>query len=99
LIDAIILGVTFILYFFICNGKFDEVLLKQEITQRVVIPYIYYRRYTFSLISPLTPFSLVFKPKAYINTGSNYIFSTGLLYSTSSKPKGKSSDFFSNSLL
>jgi hypothetical protein len=70
------------------------VLLKQEITQRVVIPYIYYRRYTFSLISPLTPFSLVFKPKAYINMGGKYNFSTGSLYSTSINPKGKSSDFF-----
>lgn len=72
-------------------------LFKQEVTQVVVTPYIFYTRNTFSLISPLAAFSLIFEPKSYFNTGSlcrKYNFSTGSYYSTSSKPKGKSEDFF-----
>jgi hypothetical protein len=59
------------------------------------------------LINPLTAFSQVFKPKACLKAGGKYIFSSSLrtpsaygglgigsLYTTSSKPKGKSDDFF-----
>lgn len=67
-------------------------LIKQEVTQRVVTPYIYTIRYT-GLNSPLAPFSLVFKPKAHV-IGGKYTSSHGSLYSTSNKPNGKSSDFF-----
>jgi hypothetical protein len=91
---------------FTCNGKFDEVLYYQGVTQGVVTPYTPQARGSFSLINPLTAFSQVFKPKPYLNVGSEareaslcrkYIFyiSTGWsLYSTSCKPKGKSSDLF-----
>jgi hypothetical protein len=122
---------------FTCNGKFDEVLYKPEVTKKIITPYISssvvkrtvrfataafsprgYTRNTFSLINPLTAFSQVFKPKPYLNAGGKYIFSSSLrtpeigknifiyffaayggrgtksLYTTSSKPKGKSDDFF-----
>jgi hypothetical protein len=59
------------------------------------------------LINPLTAFSQVFKPKPCLKAGGKYIFSSSLrtpsaygglgigsLYTTSSKPKGKSDDFF-----
>lgn len=90
LIDAINLGVIFVLRFIYSppfspyikgekggggsNGKFDEVLYKPEVTQGVVTPYISYTRNTFTLINPLTAFSQVFKPKPYLNAGGKYIF-------------------------
>jgi len=70
------------------------VLYNQGVTKGVVTPYISYTRNTFSLINPLTAFSQVFKPKPYLIAGGNYISLTGSLYSTSSKPKGKSYEFF-----
>lgn len=74
-------------------------LFKQEVTRGVVTPYISaYTTNTFSLINPLAALSLVFKPKSYFNTSlrarSKYNFCAGSLYSTSSKPKSRSDDFF-----
>lgn len=41
LTDAIIFVVIFVLGFinYICNGKFDEVLFKENVTKGVVTPY------------------------------------------------------------
>lgn len=73
-------------------------LFKQKVTRGVVTPYISYTTKTFSLINPLAVLSLVFKPNSYFNTGlrarSKYLFYPGLLYSTNSKPKSRSDDFF-----
>lgn len=60
-----------------------------------------YTKNTFGLINRLADFSLVSKPNYIVNTGSSgilknskYIYSTTSLYSTSSKAKGRSADFF-----
>lgn len=69
-------------------------LFKQKIGPRVVIPSISNTWNRFSLIVPASAaFSLVSKPKPYLNIGGKFIFSIGSFYSTSRK-KSKSPDFF-----
>jgi len=81
------------------------VLFKQEVTQGV--SYISYTRNTFRLLNRLAAFSQVFKLNPSFNTNlyphssgdyggarGKYNFYTGSLYSTSSKAKSETEDFF-----